>query len=88
MMEAVKKYGGPQESPIDELNISLSIFRNHLAMIDDLLIRYDATKFYSGEPLERLDCLNRAAEYLQISKEMENRFMGLSRRLKSAYSMA
>lgn len=87
MMEAVKKYGGPQESPIDELNISLSIFRNHLAMIDDLLIRYDATKFYSGEPLERLDCLNQAAEYIQISKEMENRFMGLSRRLKSAYSI-
>lgn len=87
MMEAVKRYGSPQESPIDELNISLSIFRNHLAMIDDLLIRYDATKFYSGEPLERLECLNQAAEYIQISKEMENRFMGLSRRLKSAYSI-
>lgn len=87
MLEAVKKYGSPQESPIDELNISLSIFRNHLAMIDELLVGFNATKFYSGEPLERLNCLNSAAEYVQSSKEMETRFMGLSRRLKSAYAI-
>ena len=36
MMEAVKRYGSVQESPIDEITISLGIFRNHLAMIDDL----------------------------------------------------
>lgn len=85
MLEAVKKYGGPLESPIDDLNISLSIFRNHLALIDDLLNGFNATKFYNGEPLERLMCLNMAAEYVQTGKEMETRFMGLSRRLKGAY---
>lgn len=85
MLEAVKKYGGPLESPIDELNISLSIFRNHLALIDDLLSGFNAMKFYNGEPLERLMCLNMAAEYVQTGKEMETRFMGLSRRLKGAY---
>lgn len=85
MMEAVKKYGGPQQSPIDELNISLGIFRNHLALLDELLSDFDATKFHSGTPLERLNCLNAAAEYVQMKKEMQTRFMGLSRRLKSAY---
>lgn len=62
MLEAVKKYGSPQESPVDELNITLGIFRNHLAMIDELLIGFNDTKFYAGEPLERLTCLNMAAE--------------------------
>ena len=85
MLEAIKRYGGPQESPIDELNISLGIFRNHLALIDELLVTFNASKFYSGTPLERLNCLNAAAEYVQTSKEMQTRFMGLSRRLKSAY---
>lgn len=85
MLEAIKRYGGPQESPIDELNISLGIFRNHLALIDELLVTFNASKFYSGTPLERLNCLNAAAEYMQTSKEMQTRFMGLSRRLKSAY---
>lgn len=85
MMEAVKKYGGPQQSPIDELNISLGIFRNHLALLDELLSDFDASKFHAGTPLERLNCLNAAAEYVQMKKEMQTRFMGLSRRLKSAY---
>ena len=87
MMEAVKKYGSPQESPIDELNITLAIFRNHLALIDELLTNFDATRFHSGTPLERLNCLNDAAEYVQRSKDMQTRFMGLSRRLKSAYGI-
>ena len=87
MMAAVKKYGGPQENPVDELNVSLSIFRNYLSMIDDLLSSFDATLFYSGTPLQRLNCLNDAAEYVQTSKEMQTRFMGLSRRLKSAYQI-
>jgi type I restriction enzyme R subunit len=87
MLEAIKKYGSPQESPVDELAISLSVFRNHLALIDDLLHGFNADKFYSGEPLERLVCLNHAAEFVQTSKEMESRFMGLSRKLKAAYEI-
>lgn len=85
MLEAVKKYGSPQESPIDELNISLSIFRNHLSLLDEVMSGFDARRFYTGTPLERLNCLNDAAEYVQIKKDTQTRFMGLSRRLKRAY---
>lgn len=85
MLEAVKKYGSPQESPIDELNISLSIFRNHLSLLDEVMSGFDARRFYTGTPLERLNCLNDAAEYVQIKKDTQTRFMGLSRRLKGAY---
>ena len=85
MMEAVKRYGGPYESPVDILDDSLLIFRNHLALIDELLIGFDATLFHTGSPAARLDCLNLAVEYVQTTKEMETRFMGLTRRLKAAY---
>lgn len=87
MLEAVKKYGSPQESPIDELNITLSVLRNHLALIDELMSGFNATKFYFGEPLERLLCLDMATEYVQFRKDMEIRFMGLSRKLKAAYEI-
>lgn len=87
MMEAIKIYGGPQESPVDEIAISLGIFRNHLKLIDALLVNFNATDFYVGSPLQRLECLNRAAEYVQTSKEMETRFMTLSRKLKAAYNI-
>ena len=87
MMKAVKLYGNPQESPIDEITTSLEIFRNYLKLIDDLLASFNSTKFYVGGSLERLQCLNLAVEYVQAVKDVETRFMGLSRRLKASYSI-
>ena len=87
MMQAVKVYVNPKDNPIDELKITLEIFRNHLKLLDDLLITFDASKYYSGKPIERLYCLNSAVEYVQENKERQTRFMGLSRRLKAAYQI-
>ena len=87
MMRAVKRYDEGEDGTIDELAITLGIFRNHLAMVDDLMVGFDATRFHSGAPLERLNCLNDAAEYVQTSKELETRFMGLTRILKKAYEI-
>ena len=85
MLEAVKKYGSPQESPIDELKISLALFRNYLALLSELTSSFDTEKFFVGTPLERLNCLNAAAEFVQIKKNTELRFMSLSKKLKAAY---
>ena len=87
MLSAVKRYGDPKDSPIEELQTSLKIYRNHLSLLDELLVDFDASDFYQGQPLERLMCLDRAAEYIQENKEMQTRFMGLSRRLKLAYDI-
>ncbi len=87
MLAAVKQYGGPLESPIDELKVSLAVFRNHLALIDALFAGFNAVRFFTGVPFERLLCLNHAAEYAQSNKETETRFMGLSRKLKAAYDI-
>jgi type I site-specific deoxyribonuclease, hsdR family len=87
MMKALKTYGGDDQGSIDQLSVTLGIFRNHLAMVDDLMSGFDATRFLVGKPLERLDCLNDAAEYVQASKEMQTRFMGLTRVLKGAYNI-
>ncbi len=87
MLEAIKQYGNKQESPIDEINISLAAFRNHLKLLDDLMVNFNATRFYCGEPLDRLNCLNDAAEFVQTKKDMETRFMGLSRKMKAAYNI-
>lgn len=87
MMEAVKKYGDNQENPIDEIDITLKIFRNQLKLIDELLIKFDANDFYDGSPAAKLLCLNRATEFVQLTQDMEKRFMYLSRRMKLAYEI-
>jgi type I restriction enzyme R subunit len=88
MLLALKRYGAlGGGNAVNELNIALSTFRNHLQLLAELMHQFDTTKFFIGTPLERLQCLNQAAEFVQIKKETEIRFMGLSRRLKSAYEI-
>lgn len=87
MLKALKLYGCEQSSPIDEISLSLQVVRNHLALISELLTGVDQTRFMVGSPIERLLCLNDAAEFVQRSKEMQNRFMGLTKRLKSAFEI-
>lgn len=87
MLQALKQYGSEQESPVEEIRISLGILRNHLAMLKDLLAGFDDSDFHQGAPRERLLCLNRAAEFIQVSTEQQTRFMGLSKRLKGAYAI-
>jgi type I restriction enzyme R subunit len=48
---------------------------------------FNAHKFFDGKPLERLVCLNNAAEYVQIKKDIETRFMNLTLKLKAAYEI-
>jgi type I restriction enzyme R subunit len=85
MLEAVKKYGSQQESPIDELKISLNLFRNYLDLLSKLTDNFNAKKFFNGTPKEKLTCLNAAAEFVQRKKETETNFMNLSKKLKAAY---
>ncbi|MBS9780474.1 MAG: type I restriction endonuclease subunit R [Moraxellaceae bacterium] len=87
MLEAVKRYAGEQTGTIEELATTLKIFRNHLQLIKELLIDFDDKDFYQGSPLARLNCLNMATEFIQVSKELQTRFMHLSKLLKNAYNI-
>ena len=87
MMMAVKKYGTSQDSPIDELKVALTVFREHLQVIRKLLSNFNSEKFYTGTPNERLNCLNLAVEFVQNRKETEQTFMDMSKKLKASYSI-
>jgi len=88
MLLALKQYGDlGGNNVVNEINIALATFRDHLQLLVELMHEFDGTKFFNGTSLERLHCLNRAAEFVQTKKETENSFMGLSHRLKSSYEI-
>ena len=43
--------------------------------------------FFNGSPTEQLACLNRAVEYVQLSEELERRFMAAVKRMKQAFNL-
>jgi len=87
MLAALKRYGKEQGSPIDEIDISLNIVRSKLQVLAGLMVEFNADRFFKGKPLERLQCLNDAAEFVQISSDRTSSYMRLTRELKAAYEI-
>jgi type I restriction enzyme R subunit len=53
-----------------------------------LFNNFDDTKYFSGTPLEKLLCLNNAAEFVSTTEETETRFMSITARLRSSYNLS
>lgn len=87
LLEAMKVYGNIKDIPIEEVNLSFDIFKNELAILNNLLLSFDSNDYFNGFPLEQLLCIDRAVEFVQYKKERETSFMGHSKRLKQAYQL-
>lgn len=87
MLEALKTYGNIKDQPFEEITNSVSIFRNNLDLIKELMHKFDDTLFYEGSPVQRLKCLSLGTEFIQITKKNEEKFMNFSLKLKSSFEI-
>lgn len=84
---ALAKYNKGDEENFEDIHESLIVVRNHLDLLAKVFYKFDDSKYFDGSTLEQLNTLNMAAEYVQLTKELETRFMGLVKRLKAAYDI-
>jgi len=84
---ALKQYSEGDKDNFEDIAESIIIVRNHLDLLAKLFHTFDNSKYFKGTTIQQLNTLNLAAEYVQQSKEFETRFMGLVKRLKSAYDI-
>ncbi len=84
---ALAKYNKGDEDNFEDIAESLIIVRNHLDLLAKLFHNFDSSKYFSGTTLQQLHNLNQAAEYVQLTKDIETRFMGFVKRLKAAYDI-
>ena len=49
--------------------------------------KFDKAPYFDGSPIAQLHCLNMAAEFAQMTKLIETRFMNMVKRLKAAYDI-
>lgn len=84
---ALAHYNKADKQNIEEIDQSIIVVKDHLDLLDKLFHKFDARPYFEGSPLEQLNCLNRAAEYAQITDKIEKRFMALVKRLKAAYDI-
>lgn len=84
---ALKKYSRVEEDDFEDISKAVIILKDQLDLLAKLFYRFDSSSYFNGIPLEQLKCLNRAAEYAQLSEELEKRFMGMVKKLRSAYKI-
>lgn len=84
---ALAKYNKGDESNFEDIAESLIIVRNHLDLLAKLFHTFDKSKYFKGTTIQQLNTLNSAVEFVQKTKELETRFIGLVKRLKAAYDI-
>ena len=87
MNMALAHYSKADSSNIEEIEASIIVVKDHLDLLGRLFHSFDTTPYFSGTPIAQLDCLNRAAEFVQLTEKIEMRTMFLVKRLKAAYDI-
>ena len=87
MNQALAHYNKADQQNIEEVSHSIVVVKDHLDLLNKMFHSFDSTPCHNGSPVEQLTCLNKAAEYVQLTDKLEKRFMQLVKRLKAAYDI-
>ena len=87
--KALKQYagGGDMGENVETIEQSLTLVKDELDILRRMFVQFDYTKFTTGTPLEQLECLKNAAEFIQSTEKMQNLFMGHVKKMKSAFNL-
>lgn len=87
MNQALAHYSKADQSNIEEIDHSIVVVKDHLDLLNKIFHKFDTTPYFKGAPLQQLQCLNMAAEFVMLTDKQEKRFMCLVQRLKAAYDI-
>lgn len=84
---ALKKYNKKDMDVFEGIDSSIKIVKDELEILNLIFRNFNMNDYLYGSPNQKLSCLNRAVEYVQITEELEKRFMANVNRMKSAYNL-
>ncbi len=85
---ALKKYAKYDKEDVDGIEEAVKIVIDQLDVLDNMLYnKFDCSPYFIGDGAAKLKCLNEAAEFVQQTKEFENRFMSNVKRLSKAFGL-
>jgi type I restriction enzyme R subunit len=87
MNVALKKYTNFECEEFEGVEQSVNIVKDQIEILGQMFHNFNSNDFFNGTPKEQLNCLNRAVEYIQLSEELEIRFMAAVKRMKQAFNL-
>ena len=87
MNMALKKYTNFESEEFEGVEQSITIVKDQLDVLSQMFHNFNSNDFFYGSPTEQLACLNHAVEFVQLSEELETRFMVAVKRMKQAFNL-
>ena len=84
---ALKKYTNFECEEFEGVEQCVVIVKDQLEVLGQMFHNFNSNDYFHGAPTEQLACLNRAVEYVQLSEELETRFMAAVKRMKQAFNL-
>ena len=84
---ALAQYSSADAQNIVDIEQSIVVVKDQLDLLAKLFHKFDKSNYFKGSPVDQLRTLNQAAEFVQLTQELEKRFMYIVKRLKSAYDI-
>lgn len=84
---ALRKYTNFEKEELDDVSQAVTIVLDQLEVLDQMFHNFNAKDYYVGSPVEQLNCLNKAVEYVQLTQDLELRFMAAVRKMKQAFNL-
>ncbi|MDO4474779.1 MAG: type I restriction endonuclease subunit R [Eubacteriales bacterium] len=84
---ALKKYTNFECEEFEGVEQCVVIVKDQLEVLGQMFHNFNSNDYFHGSPAEQLACLNRAVEYVQLSEELETRFMAAVKRMKQAFNL-
>ena len=89
LLAALRAYTDFREDTFDEDSVQAAIrlVRDQLEVLESMMHGFNNKKYFTGTPSEKLQCLNEAAEFVQKTKDLEQRFMSNVLRMSKAFNL-
>lgn len=84
---ALAHYNKADSQNFEDIQQSIVVTRDNLDLLHKIFHSFDAKGYFRGNALEQLNTLNEAAEFVQLTEDLEKRFMFIVKRLKAAYDI-
>lgn len=84
---ALKKYAKYDKENIEGIEKAIDIVKDKIEVLDAMFNKFDSDKYFKGTGADKLMCLNKAAEFVQLTKDLENRFMSVVRTMSKAFGL-
>lgn len=71
----------------EDLDKAVIIVKDQLELLRQFFYQFDTTDYFTGSPVEQLQCLNRASELVLQTEKSEQFFVEVTKKLKAAYNL-